>query len=119
MSQMTFYMGAYYQFEEKMLQHFNTRHLNARKFGTGGTTHSAGGMEDADGPMKLLEALADGTGEGYASYLRGLQEDMRVQKHWEVAKERHRDAIEMLLDFKKRIALGIVKITPQGFGVGN
>lgn len=119
MSQMSFYMGAYFQFEEKMLQHFHTRHLNARKFGTGGTPDSAGGgVEDADGPMKLLEALADGTGVGYASYLRGLQEDVRVQKHWDVAKDRHRDAIEGLLDFKKRIALGIVKITPQGFGVG-
>jgi hypothetical protein len=110
MNAMAFYMGQYYTFDEAMLQHFNARHLTARKFGTGCIEPAEVGAS----AMNLLEALSDGAGDGYASYLRGMQEDVRVQKHWDVARERHRDAIEALLDFKKRIATGEVKIMPPG-----
>jgi hypothetical protein len=108
MSAMAFYMGAWYQFEEKMLAHFSTRHLNAQKFGTG---EGVGSSTDA---MRLLEAGAEGTEEGYASYLRGMEEDVRVQKHWDVAKERHRFAIETLLDFKKRVYRNEARIVVEG-----
>jgi hypothetical protein len=112
MSAMAFYMGAWYAFDEKMLQHFTTRHLNARKFGTGSATE---GVLAGQSAMNLLEALGDASnGDGFAAYLRGMHEDVRVQKHWDVARERHRDAIEALLDFKKKIAAGEVKIMPLG-----
>jgi len=113
MASMSFYMGAFYQFEEQMLSHFTTRHRNAARFGTGVSSPTS---ETSAESMRLLEALGDGTGEGYASYLRGLHEDVRVQKHWDVAREKHRDAVEALLDFKKRVALNVVKIVPAGFG---
>jgi hypothetical protein len=105
---MAFYMGAYYQFDSSMLAHFSARHLHAAKFGTG---EGIGGSQDA---MRLLEAGAEGTEEGYASYLRGMEEDVRVQKHWDVARERHRGAVEALLEFKKRVFGGSVRIVPDG-----
>ncbi|KIW00974.1 uncharacterized protein PV09_07496 [Verruconis gallopava] len=109
MSAMAFYMGAWYQFEDKILAHFNARHRNAAKFGTG-ILLTEGGVGGAADAMRLLEAGGEGSEEGYASYLRGMEEDIKVSKHWDVAKEKHRFAIETLLDFKKKIYLGQAQI---------
>ena len=62
--------------------------------------------------MAYLEALSDDANGGYAAYLRGLNEDVRVMRGWDVARERNRDAVEGLLDFKKRVSNGEVRIVP-------
>ena len=106
MASMAFYMGQYFTFNDRMLAHFTTRHREAARFGTG---NALVGVQEKARNMELLEALGD-SGDGYASYLRGLQEDVRVQKHWDVAREKHRDAIEALVDLKKKVAMGQVKV---------
>lgn len=102
MSAIAFYMGQWYQFDEKMLTHFRARHISAERFGTGGAAVGAD-------VMKALEALGEGSGEegeGLLSYLRGMDEDVKVQKHWDVAREKHRIAVEVLVDVKSRIWSG-------------
>jgi curved DNA-binding protein CbpA len=99
---MSFYMGTWYQFNDKMLTHFNTRHASARKFGTGYADQNA---------TKLLQAMGEGSSEeGLASYIAGLEEDVRVRRHWDVACEKHREAVEAFASVKARVKVeGLVR----------
>jgi hypothetical protein len=99
---MSFYMGTWYQFNDKMLLHFNTRHASARKFGTGLADQNA---------TRLLQAMGEASNEdGLASYLTGLEEDIRVRRHWDVACEKHREAVEAFAAVKARVkAEGVVR----------
>jgi hypothetical protein len=92
---MSFYMGTWYQFNDKMLLHFNTRHASARKFGTGLADQNA---------TRLLQAMGETSNEeGLASYITGLEEDVRVRRHWDVAFEKHREAVEAFAAVKARV----------------
>ncbi|QDS67951.1 hypothetical protein FKW77_008927 [Venturia effusa] len=86
----SFYMGKWYQFDERCLNHFRSRHNASTAFGTGSPSISA---------TRALEAIGEGSAEpGFLSYLKGLEEDVRVRKHWDIACEKHREAMQ---DFAK------------------
>jgi hypothetical protein len=92
---MSVYMGSWWQFNNRMLEHFKTRHESAKKFGTGIANTSA---------TKLLEAIGETSNEdGLASYLTGLEEDVRIRHHWDIASEKHREAVEAFAAVKARI----------------
>ncbi|KAI9811505.1 MAG: hypothetical protein M1832_000880 [Thelocarpon impressellum] len=71
------YMVEWTAFNERMLGHFNDRQREAR----GGLT--AGWMG----------AVGEGERGGFGRYMQGVEEDFRVREHWDVAWERHREAM--------------------------
>ncbi|CEO59104.1 hypothetical protein PMG11_03791 [Penicillium brasilianum] len=112
-SAMGTYMHEWNTFNRRMLLHFNARQ-DAVETGlapgwisaVGDTTRLKMNGVDGDGngerngargdlePTELDEYLVPGSGKGgYSAYLRGIEEDIRVRKHWEVACELHRDCI--------------------------
>lgn len=107
------YMHEWNIFNRRMLLHFNTRQ-DAIETGlapgwisaVGDTTRlrmngvdedgngDQNGVRDDPESTELDEYLVPGSGKGgFSAYLRGIEEDTRVRKHWEVACELHRDCI--------------------------
>jgi hypothetical protein len=97
-------------FNGRMLTHFNARQeANATGLAPGwisavgdSTRLKINGADDNDdGTTKkdfddyhIDEFLVPGTSKGgFSAYLRGIEEDTQVRKHWEVACEMHRDCI--------------------------
>ena len=99
----SFYMGTWFQFNDKMLTHFNARHTSAKRFGTGLAS---------TGATRLLEAMGEGSNEeGLDSYITGLQEDVRVRRHWDIACEKHTEAVEAFAAVKARVkSEGLVRL---------
>lgn len=112
-SAMGTYMHEWNTFNRRMLLHFNTRQ-DAIETGlapgwisaVGDTTRlkmngvdddGSGGQNGARDDLELTEIdeyLVPGSGKGgFSAYLRGIEEDATVRKHWEVACELHRDCI--------------------------
>ncbi|KAJ5131367.1 uncharacterized protein N7515_007406 [Penicillium bovifimosum] len=111
-SAMGAYMHEWNAFNGRMLTHFNARH-EANKTGlapgwisaVGDSTRlKMNGTDDDDtkGNDKTAkdlddhveESLVPGTNKGgYSAYLRGIEEDIQVRKHWDVACEMHRECI--------------------------
>ncbi|KAJ5819197.1 Heat shock protein DnaJ N-terminal [Penicillium riverlandense] len=110
-SEMTTYMREWNQFNRRMLQHFIARQeavetglaprwisavgdsarLNLN--GGDGDGDQSGISEDTD-RNEDEETLVPGSGKGgFSAYLRGIEEDIQVRKHWEVACEMHRECI--------------------------
>lgn len=99
-------------FNRRMLLHFNTRQ-DAIETGlapgwmsaVGDTTRLRMNGDDEDStPSKdevhanpdvteSDELVPDRRTGGYSAYLRGIEEDIQVRKHWEVACEMHRECI--------------------------
>lgn len=118
-AEMGAYMSEWNAFNRKMLAHFNARQetvetgLHPRWIGAVGDSSrlnvDAGLGLDADagkGPDGA-ESLVAGSGKGgYNAYLRGIDEDVVVRKHWDVAWERHRACIVALGEVKDRIRAG-------------
>ncbi|KAI9867591.1 MAG: hypothetical protein M1813_008390 [Trichoglossum hirsutum] len=75
------YVRGWRQFQRQMLVHFN-----AREAQTDGLT--LGWLQSAGEPSK----------GGFATYMRGLEEDDRVRMHWTVACDKHHEA---MLAFKQ------------------
>jgi hypothetical protein len=92
---MSFYMGKWYGFNDLCLKHFGARHHASEIFGTGIPSTAA---------TKALEAIGEGSAEeGLLSYVKGVEEDVRVRKHWDVASEKHRVAVEEFVKVKERV----------------
>lgn len=112
-SAMGTYMHEWNIFNRRMLLHFNSRQ-DAVETGlapgwisaVGDTTRLKMNGVDEDGhgdrngargdlePTEFDEYLVPDSGKGgFSAYLRGIEEDIRVRKHWEVACELHRDCI--------------------------
>lgn len=112
-SAMGTYMHEWNAFNRRMLLHFNTRQ-DAVETGlapgwisaVGDTTKLRvnGAEEEGDGDTgeiqedakasEVDDSLVPGSGKGgFSAYLRGIEEDMLVRKHWEVACEMHRECI--------------------------
>ncbi|KAJ5226330.1 hypothetical protein N7468_007555 [Penicillium chermesinum] len=109
-SAMSAYMHEWNKFNQRMLLHFNTRqeanetglspgwisavgdstrlHIN----GEDDTDTDRSGVQDAD-PGESDELVPNVPKGGFSAYLRGIEEDNQVRKHWEVACEGHRDCI--------------------------
>ena len=71
------YLSEWFQFNDKMLGHFNGRQKDVRE----GLT------------PEWMGNLGEGERGGYLKYIQGVEEDFRVREHWDVAWERHRDAM--------------------------
>lgn len=122
-AEMGAYMSEWNAFNRKMLAHFKARQetvetgLHPRWIGAVGDTSrlnvDAGFSLDADagkgpdGATDSAENLVAGSAKGgYNAYLRGINEDVVVRKHWDVAWERHRACIIALGEVKDRIRAG-------------
>ncbi|KAB8238299.1 DnaJ domain protein [Aspergillus alliaceus] len=105
-AEMNTYMREWNSFNRRMIHHFNARQeavetgmaanwINAvgdsarlKINGQSDEADKGGDSNDSDDDM------VPGSGKGgYSAYLRGLDEDSKVMKHWEVAREMHRDCI--------------------------
>ena len=81
------YMVEWNAFNKKMLAHFNTR------------------QEEVE--HKLGNDWIGATGEeGYAKYMRGVEEDFRVREHWNVSWEKHKGFMEGLGQVRERAVTG-------------
>jgi hypothetical protein len=115
-SAMGTYMHEWNAFNRRMLKHFNARQ-EANETGlapgwisavgdssrlsindgdddtdSNGTSGKTKIREDADGALD--EFLVPGSSKGgFSAYLRGVEEDIQVRKHWDVACEMHRECI--------------------------
>ncbi|KAF2675274.1 hypothetical protein BT63DRAFT_420488 [Microthyrium microscopicum] len=97
---MSAYMGYWYQFEDKMIQHFATRHVDATKFGTGIPNQAA---------TNLLEASGDIRDGGIERYAETLEQDRRVREFWSSACNRHQKCVMDFVKIKGRVR-------KEGFG---
>lgn len=109
-SAMGTYMHEWNQFNRRMLLHFTSRQeaietglapgwisavgdtTKLRVNGDGDDGDQSGIHEDADIDDNDDSLVPGGKG-GFSAYLRGIEEDIRVRKHWEVACELHRECI--------------------------
>ena len=79
LQQMKAYMVKWSQFNQKMLDHFNTRQDEVRDLST-----------------NWISVPSEGESGGFLKYMKGVDEDMRVREHWNVAFEHHRDTMKGL-----------------------
>ncbi|KAE8350122.1 hypothetical protein BDV28DRAFT_139728 [Aspergillus coremiiformis] len=106
-AEMNTYMREWSSFNRRMLRHFNARQ-EAIETGMAANWISAAGnsarlkingqgdeSDDKGGDGNDSDDdMVSGSGKGgYSAYLRGLDEDAKALKHWEVAREMHRDCI--------------------------
>ncbi|KAJ5091243.1 Heat shock protein DnaJ [Penicillium alfredii] len=106
-SAMGTYMHEWNAFNRRMLLHFNTRQEAIETGLAPGWVSAVGdsarlkinGDDDDDSALTADdenedESLVPGSGKGgFSAYLRGIEEDIQVRKHWEVACEMHRECI--------------------------
>lgn len=109
-SAMGAYMHEWNTFNRRMLTHFNARQeANETGLAPGwisavgdSTRLKIGGDDDSNGSNgktkiredDIDEFLVPGTNKGgFSAYLRGVEEDIQVRKHWDVASEMHRECI--------------------------
>jgi hypothetical protein len=105
------YMHEWNTFNRRMLTHFNARQ-GANETGlapgwisaVGDSTRLKMGDDDSigsDDKTKINEdgdqldeyLVPDSNKGGFSAYLRGIEEDIQVRKHWDVASEMHRECI--------------------------
>lgn len=110
--EMNTYMREWNEFNRRMLQHFNARQKANETGLAPGWISSVGdsarlnlnGNNDAEdddeskntdgGDDDEYDVLVAGSSRGgYSAYLRGIEEDVQVRKHWEVACELHLECI--------------------------
>jgi hypothetical protein len=81
------YMAEWSSFNTKMLDHFNTRQNEV--------------------VTKLPNDWISHRGEdGFARYMRGVEEDVRVRAHWDVSWEKHRECMRSLGRVRAKAAKG-------------
>ncbi|KAL4893782.1 hypothetical protein BDV59DRAFT_23892 [Aspergillus ambiguus] len=120
-AEMNSYMREWNAFNARILRHFNARQEaietgmapnwvgsvgdSARLRVNGGDDNEDGGKggsgDESDDTM-----VAGSAKGGYSAYLRGLDEDVKVQKHWDVARELHRECILKLGKMREWILNG-------------
>lgn len=105
------YIHEWNAFNRRMLLHFNSRQ-DALEMGLAGgwirALHTAqprvnGERDEGDGDKGEIQGDTDINGSdknllrggkgGISVYLRGVEEDFKMRKHWEMACEMHREAI--------------------------
>ena len=81
------YMVEWNVFNKRMLAHFTTR------------------QEEVENKLgnDWIGAVGE---EGYAKYMRGVEEDFRVREHWNVSWERHKGFMENLGQVRERAVTG-------------
>ncbi|KAI3013230.1 hypothetical protein CBS147346_233 [Aspergillus niger] len=123
-AEMNTYMREWNSFNRRILRHFNARQ-EAIETGMAPNWISAVGdsarlkvdaqdqEDDDDDDNKKADgnesddSMVAGSGKaGFSAYLRGLDEDAKVMKHWEVAREMHRECILKLGEMREWILNG-------------
>jgi len=77
---MSVYMGEWWVFEDKVLQHFGARHAADARFGTGLPSTEA---------TRLLEAAGEPGAAGIEAYVEARLMDRRLREAWALACDRH------------------------------
>ena len=85
------YMNEWATFNKRMLAHFNARQ------------EEVGGLGSNWIPGR--------GGEGYAKYMRGVEEDFRVRAHWEVSWEKHRECMHTLGSHREKAIRGGLSVS--------
>ncbi|RAL16755.1 DnaJ domain protein [Aspergillus homomorphus CBS 101889] len=106
-AEMTVYMSEWNAFNRRMIQHFSARQDAIE---TGMSPNWIGAIGDA-AQVKLDpedpgngDAMVAGSAKGgYNAYKLALDQDLEVEKHWEVARELHRDCISKLGELREWI----------------
>lgn len=126
-TEMNTYMREWNEFNRRMLRHFNARQ-EANESGLAPNWISSVGdsarlningqddVEDASEGNKTSTdddddesddiMVAGSARGGYSAYLRAIEEDVKVRKHWEVACELHRECILELGQLREWILIG-------------
>ncbi|KAI9851623.1 MAG: hypothetical protein M1838_003217 [Thelocarpon superellum] len=73
------YLGEWAVFNDKMLGHFNDRQRD---------------VKDGMAP-DWMGIVGEGEKGGYLKYMQGVEEDFRVRQHWDVAWDKHREAMRV------------------------
>jgi hypothetical protein len=94
-SAMSVYMGQWYIWDGRILEHLKTRHEEAAKFGTG--------LPSIQGTT-LLEARGDVKEGGIERWEAELEQDRRVRDFWGAACNKHQKCIREFVAVKKRVA---------------
>lgn len=120
-AEMNTYMREWNAFNGRMLEHFNARHYAVKTGLAPGWISAVGdssklNLDSQDGPEDSGQLGRDGEGiddlvpdsakGGYSAYLRGLEEDVKVRKHWDVACEMHQECIMELGQIREWIRDG-------------
>lgn len=120
-AEMNTYMREWNDFNARMLGHFNARQYAVKTGLAPGWISAVGDSTrlnlDSDGPEDSGQLGADGEGVddilvpdsakgGYSAYLRGLEEDVKVRKHWDVACEMHQECVLELGQMREWIRRG-------------
>ncbi|PLB37369.1 DnaJ domain protein [Aspergillus candidus] len=124
-AEMHAYMRDWNRFQRRILGHFNARQEaietgmspnwvsavgDSTRLGVTGADgdEEAGPDGDDDGAEDdTADEMIAGAGKGgFSAYLRAIEEDAKVQKHWEVAREMHRDCILQLGEMREWIRNG-------------
>jgi hypothetical protein len=106
-AEMNTYMREWNDFNGRMLAHFSARQEAVKTglapgwIGAVGDSarlnvdSPAGSEPSRDGTEDALDdvLMPGGAKGGYSAYLRGLEEDVKVRKHWDVACEMHHECI--------------------------
>lgn len=118
-AEMNTYMREWNDFNGRMLGHFNARQHAVQTGLAPGWISAVGDSArlnldsqeeneqstgDADWEDDVL--VPDTAKGGYSAYLRGLEEDVKVRKHWDVACELHQECILELGQIRKWIRNG-------------
>lgn len=82
-AQMRNYMYLWKIYDNKILNHFKSRQTFVE--------------------TSLGTNWISGAGDGYAKYMQGLEEDVRVRMHWNISCEKHQDAMMGLGSLRERL----------------
>jgi hypothetical protein len=94
-SELSVYMGQWYQFDGRIMDHLQARYKDSAKFGTG--------VPSIQGTA-LLEARGDVKEGGIERWEAELEQDRRVRDFWAAACNRHQKCIREFVAVKKRVA---------------
>ncbi|XHG07351.1 hypothetical protein AWENTII_010503 [Aspergillus wentii] len=120
-AEMNTYMREWNDFNRRFLRHFSARQdaietglapnwINSvgdsARIKIDGQDDLDDGNTKGDGDESDEELVSGSAKGGYSAYLRGLEEDVKVRKHWEVACELHQECIVELGQMREWILNG-------------
>ncbi|GES62325.1 DnaJ domain protein [Aspergillus terreus] len=119
--EMNSYMREWNAFNRRILTHFNARQEaietgmapnwigsigDSARLRVNAQNDDEDGGKGGSGDESDDNMVAGSAKGGYSAYLRGLDEDAKVQKHWDVARELHRECILKLGKMREWILNG-------------
>lgn len=96
MTEMSAYMHDWHIFDKKMLDHFQARQVQLDMTLMSNWMSALGDGPNGEEISRKIQEGSSTSGNqkaGYAAYRQWMEEDMRVREWWDVACERHRQAV--------------------------